>query len=149
VTGKCSSPVLQPRLLFLWLFKKFYDKIQSRFLGKVSGVYMKKNSKRIAALIAVFLLVGLYVATFVVAILDFPYKENLFMACAASTVLVPILLWVYIWLFGIMTNRRSMATVWPEENLPHKSSENMDPDEYDFEESPDTDASDFDDDSES
>ena len=77
---------------------------------------MKKNSKRILAIIAVILLVLLAICTLVIALLDFPGKERLFMASAIAMVFLPILLWVYIWLYGIYNGKRTMASVWPEES---------------------------------
>ena len=52
-----------------------------------------------------------------IAILDFPGKERLFMASALAMIFLPILLWVYIWLYGIYANKRTLATVWPEDEV--------------------------------
>lgn len=60
---------------------------------------MNKKAKRIAALAAILLLAGLYLATFIVAFLSFPGWERLFQACLVATVGLPILLWIYIWIF--------------------------------------------------
>ena len=79
---------------------------------------MKKNTKRILAIVAILLLVLLSISTLVIAILDFPGKERLFMASALAMIFLPILLWVYIWLYGIYANKRTLATVWPEDELP-------------------------------
>ena len=69
----------------------------------------KKTPKQIAALICVALLVGLYVATLVVAFLDFPGSDRLFQACLVATIGLPILLWIYIWLYGKVQERRDEA----------------------------------------
>ena len=61
---------------------------------------MKKTPKQIAAILCIVLLVLLYVATLVVALLDFPGSDRLFAACLMATVGLPILLWIYIWLYG-------------------------------------------------
>lgn len=63
---------------------------------------MKKLSKtkRIAALFGVFLLLMLYIITLISAFMDFEGSGRLFQACLAATVGVPILLWIYLWLFG-------------------------------------------------
>lgn len=67
---------------------------------------MKKKSKQIIALICVVLLVSLYVATFIVACLDFPGKDRMFAACLLATIGLPILLWIYIWIIGKITQKK-------------------------------------------
>ena len=62
----------------------------------------KKTPKQIAALVCVGLLVLLYVVTLVVA---FPGADRLFQACLVATVGLPILLWIYMWLYGKMKDR--------------------------------------------
>ncbi len=75
---------------------------------------MKSKSKQIAAIICVILLGLLYVATLVVSLLDFPGSDKLFAACLVATVGLPILLWIYIWLYGKLTSRKTMADLFPE-----------------------------------
>lgn len=75
---------------------------------------MKKNHKRIAAMVCIILLLLLYIATLVVSILDFPGHDKLFAACLGATVGLPILLWLYIGLFGKLTDRRTMADLFPD-----------------------------------
>lgn len=70
---------------------------------------MKKTPKQIAAIICVILLVLLYLATLVVAILDFPGSDRMFAACLTATVGLPILLWIYIWTYGRFTGRHTIA----------------------------------------
>lgn len=70
---------------------------------------MKKNRKQIAALICVILLVLLYVATLVVALLDFPGSDRMFAACLMATIGLPILLWIYIWAYGRFTGKHTIA----------------------------------------
>ena len=59
----------------------------------------KISPKQIAAIIYIVLLVGMYVATLIVALLDFPGRDRLFQACLVATIGLPILLWIYIWLY--------------------------------------------------
>ncbi len=68
---------------------------------------MKQKSKQIAAILCIILLVLLYIATLVVSLLDFPGSDRLFAACLVATIGLPILLWIYIWLFGKITEKRS------------------------------------------
>ena len=65
----------------------------------------KKTPKQIAALVCEGLLVLLYVVTLVVACLTFPGADRLFQACLVATVGLPILLWIYMWLYGKMKDR--------------------------------------------
>ena len=75
---------------------------------------MKRRPKQIAAIICIVLLVLLYVATLVVSLLDFPGSDKLFVACITATIGLPILLWVYIWLYGRLTAKSSIADLFPE-----------------------------------
>lgn len=70
---------------------------------------MKK--KQIAAWICILLLISLYVTTFIVALLDFPGQGALFQACLIATIGLPILLWIYIWLYGKLKDRRTIASM--------------------------------------
>ena len=69
----------------------------------------KMNPKRIAALVAVILLVALYVVTLFVAIFAPAEGNNLFAVCLMATIAVPLLAWVYIWLYGQITGKKTMA----------------------------------------
>lgn len=71
---------------------------------------MKQKPKQIAAIICIVLLVLLYVATLVISLLDFPGSDRLFAACLVATIGLPILLWIYIWLYGKYTGRKTLAT---------------------------------------
>ncbi len=73
---------------------------------------MKKKPKQIAAIICIFLLVLLYVATLVVSLLDFPGSDRLFAACLLATIGLPILLWIFIWLYGRYTNKDTIAEIF-------------------------------------
>ncbi|MGN0376649.1 MAG: hypothetical protein ACI4ED_03340 [Suilimivivens sp.] len=70
---------------------------------------MKKSKKQIAALICVALLVFLYVATLIVALLDFPGSDRMFAACLMATIGLPILLWIYIWVYGKFTGKHTIT----------------------------------------
>lgn len=76
---------------------------------------MKRKPKQIAAIICIILLVLLYVATLVVSLLDFPGSDKLFAACLLATVGLPILLWIYIWLYGRLTQKSTIAEIFPEQ----------------------------------
>ena len=70
-----------------------------------------KTPKQIAALICVFLLAALYVITLIVACLDLGDAGRLFAGCLLATIALPILLWIYIWLYGIYRDKHNMASL--------------------------------------
>lgn len=75
---------------------------------------MKKNHKRLAATVAILFLVALYIFTFITAFLKIENWNRLFLASAAATVFVPILVWIFIWLYGKYTDRHTMADIQNE-----------------------------------
>lgn len=58
--------------------------------------------KRIICIVGVILLVSLYIATLILAVLGKPGTEKLFLASAFCTILVPIFLYVIVWLQGVL-----------------------------------------------
>lgn len=82
-----------------------------------------RRARQIGALVCVVLLVLLYVATLVFAILDFEGSDRLFAACLMATVGLPILLWIYIWVYGKYTGRHTLADA-PESGASETKSEN-------------------------
>lgn len=75
---------------------------------------MYKKKQRIMAWIAIVLLLVLVIATFLCAFLDFEGSERMFAACLFASIGLPILLWIYIGLYGKVTNKRTMADLFPE-----------------------------------
>lgn len=73
----------------------------------------KRNLKQIGAIIGIILLVALSIATLLAAIFD--KSGRLFQAFLVATIATPILLWIYIWLYGVMTNKKTMASFNEEE----------------------------------
>lgn len=71
----------------------------------------KKTPRQIAALICVFLLIAMYAITLIVACLDLADAGRLFAGCLLMTIALPILLWIYIWLYGIYRDRHNMASL--------------------------------------
>lgn len=73
---------------------------------------MDKNTKRTAkqniALAGVILLGVMVVATLLTAIFD--PTGVWFRACLVVVIALPILLWVYIWLFGLTKQKDTMAS---------------------------------------
>lgn len=81
----------------------------------------KRNFKQIGAIIGIVLLVALSIATLLAAIFD--KSGRLFQAFLVATIATPILLWIYIWLYGIMTNKKTMASFHEEEAAEAKMTE--------------------------
>ena len=69
----------------------------------------KKNMKQIVAMAGIILLAALTVATLLAAIFD--KSGRLFQALLVATVATPILLWIYIWAYGLLTGKHTMASV--------------------------------------
>ncbi|MCM1174838.1 MAG: hypothetical protein NC341_07270 [Blautia sp.] len=69
----------------------------------------KRTPKQIAALLCVIILVLMYLITLIVACLDFPGADKMFAACLLTTVALPILLWLFIWFYGMMKERQAEA----------------------------------------
>lgn len=74
----------------------------------------KITPKQIAALVCVILLVGMYIAAFIVACLDLGDSGRLFAGCLVATIGLPILLWLLIWSFDLLKKRRE--EILPPEN---------------------------------
>ena len=69
----------------------------------------KVTSKQVAALAGVALLAALYLITLLVAIFDPDTSGRLFQACLVATIAVPLLIWIYIWMYGKLTGKHTMA----------------------------------------
>ena len=69
----------------------------------------KITSKQVVAIIGVALLVLLYVGTLLVAIFDSSESGRWFMSCIFATVAIPILIWVYTWMYGKLTGKHTIA----------------------------------------
>lgn len=69
----------------------------------------KATSKQIAAIIGIILLVLLYVVTLVAAFADNSASGTLFMLCLFATIAIPVLIWIYTWMYGKLTGRHTFA----------------------------------------
>ena len=75
----------------------------------------KMTSKQIFAIIGIIVLVLLYVVTLLAAIFDSSATHALFATCLLATVAIPLLIWIYTWMFGKLTNRSTFADFHPKE----------------------------------
>lgn len=63
-----------------------------------------KTIKRILAILGIVLLAGMYVLTLVLALTDDPNTMNAFRASVYCTVLVPVLIWAYTFIYRLLKN---------------------------------------------
>lgn len=62
-----------------------------------------KKMKRILAILIVVILVALYAATLVFSLIDSPWAFSMFKACIGMTVILPCLLYIYMWIYKVLT----------------------------------------------
>lgn len=85
---------------------------------------MKKRSvKQIAALTAVVLLAALYLITLLLAVFDTSASGVLFRLSAICTVVIPLFAWIFIWIYGQMTGKKTIADLNLMQDPPHKKGE--------------------------
>ena len=75
----------------------------------------KMTSKQIFAIIGIILLVLLYVVTLFAAIFDSSASHALFATCLLVIVYFTVIILIYTWMFGKLTNRSTFADFHPEE----------------------------------
>ncbi len=71
----------------------------------------KWTSKRIVALIGVFLLIALYVVSLFISLFIPERSGDMLLFCIFGTVAIPFLIWIYIWMYGKLTGRHTIADV--------------------------------------
>lgn len=81
-------------------------------MKKEDNTKKRTPAKQIAAIVCIVILVGFYVATLAAAIFDFPNSERLFAACLFATVALPILLWIYMWIFKKVAEKKEEAAAF-------------------------------------
>ena len=81
---------------------------------------IKMTSKQIFAIAGIVVLVLLYVVTLLAAIFDSSASHALFATCLLATVAIPLLIWIYTWMFGKLTNRSTFADFHLEEKKDDK-----------------------------
>ena len=69
----------------------------------------KMTSKQIVAIIGIILLVLLYLVTLILAFIDTTATNTLFPICLISTIVIPVLIWIYTWLYGKLTGKSTIA----------------------------------------
>lgn len=69
----------------------------------------KITSKQIVALTGVVLLVLLYLLTLGASILDSTASAQWFRISLAATIVLPLLIWIYSWMYGRLTNKPAIG----------------------------------------
>lgn len=69
----------------------------------------KTTSRQVVAIIGIILLVALYLVTLVVAFVDTSASGKLFALCLFATIAIPILIWIYTWMYGKLSGRHTFA----------------------------------------
>ncbi len=65
-----------------------------------------KNKKQILAILGIILLVGMYLATLIFALIDSPAAFECLKISVGLTILVPVLLWIYLAMFRFIEQRK-------------------------------------------
>ena len=90
--------------------KKAPPKVQNGVnMSQKSPNKKKITSKQVVAMAGVILLVLLYLVTLVVALVDSSASGKLFALCLYATIAIPILIWIYTWMYGKLTGKHTFA----------------------------------------
>ena len=69
-----------------------------------------KKMKRLLALITVVILVALYAAALIFALIDSSWAFSVFKACIGMTVVLPCLLYIYLWIYKVLNKESHNET---------------------------------------
>ncbi len=69
----------------------------------------RPTAKRVAAILAIVLLVLLYLSTLLAALFDATASGVLFRLSLIGTFTIPLLTWVYIWMYGKLAKKHTIA----------------------------------------
>ncbi len=75
----------------------------------------KITSKQVVAMLGVIVLVLMYLLTLFFAIFAPETSRHLFTASLIASFCIPFLIWIYVWLYGIITHKKTFAA--PEYNI--------------------------------
>lgn len=74
----------------------------SRSQGKIT-------SRQVVALTGVILLALLYIVTLIVACVDKTASARWFWMCLFATIAIPLLIWIYTWVYGKLTGKHTLT----------------------------------------
>lgn len=69
----------------------------------------KMTSKQVVAIIGILLLVALYIVTLIAAFIDQSASSKLFSLCLYGTVTIPLIIWVYTWMYGKLSGKKTIT----------------------------------------
>ena len=76
---------------------------------KENKVSKKVTSKQVVAIVGVTVLIFMYLLALIAAIFDNSSSMLFFRACVIATFTIPLLIWVYIWMYGKLTQKHTIA----------------------------------------
>lgn len=85
------------------------DKAKTAESRRTADTGKKVTSKQVVAVIGVALLVLMYIGALIAAFADKSASGHLFWACLYATVIIPILIWIYTWMYGKLTQKHTFA----------------------------------------
>ena len=88
---------------------------EKRGASEKRSVSGKENAadkvRRVAALAGVVLLIGLYLVTFVLAVIGNERSTQLLRFCFGMTIFVPLFIWVVTWCVGVLFHKKTFASL--------------------------------------
>lgn len=63
--------------------------------------------KKVIAIIGILILLFLYITTFILAILNKPGTADLFKTSIYATVVIPVLMYIYLWLYRLIRDKNN------------------------------------------
>lgn len=69
----------------------------------------KMTSRQVIAIIGVAFLLLLYIVTLIMAFVDSTASGQWFRICLFGTLAVPIVIWLYSWMYGRMTGKKAIG----------------------------------------
>lgn len=73
-----------------------------------------KTMKRIFAIIGLVILFLWIAITVVTALVPFPGKEVIFPALVAGCILIPLIIWIVLWMISFVTGKKNIASLQNE-----------------------------------
>ena len=67
--------------------------------------------KRILAIIGIVFIVAWVIATFILALLQFPGKSVIFTFMMIGCIFFPIMLWLLLWMISFVTGKKNIASM--------------------------------------
>lgn len=69
----------------------------------------KVTSKQVVAMAGIVILVLLYLITLLAAIFDKSASGQLFRICLIASFCIPFLIWIYVWMYGKLTQKKTFT----------------------------------------